>query len=137
MSLVLDSSATIAFILPDECTSDLLALFQKIAISTAWAPELWKLEVANALSVGVRRKRLLQEEQDASIHRLQRLPIQFDTETGVRAWGPILELADRHGLTPYDAVYLELALRRSLPLATLDSDLSRAAEAEDIPLIHL
>ena len=59
----------------------------------------------------------------------------FGPETDRRAWGPIAQLAIRHGLTFYDAAYLELAQRRGLPLATLDRELGTAAAREGIPLL--
>lgn len=137
MSLVLDSSTTVARVFPDECTPAILDLFHKITNSVAWVPELWRLEVANSLSVSVKRKRLLKEDRDNILLELLNLPIECDEETGTQAWGHTLELADRHSLTVYDATYLELALRRSLPLATLDRDLRRAAQAEGITLLGL
>jgi predicted nucleic acid-binding protein len=51
------------------------------------------------------------------------------------AWGETLVLAERHLLTPYDAAYLKLAMRRNLPLATLDEDLRQAGRSEKIPLL--
>jgi predicted nucleic acid-binding protein len=63
------------------------------------------------------------------------LPIQVDPETDRQAWGATLRLAQRHRITLYDTAYLELAQRRGLPLATLDSDLRRAAEAEGLEVL--
>jgi predicted nucleic acid-binding protein len=63
------------------------------------------------------------------------LPITVDVETDRQAWGPTLELSVRHRLTLYDAAYLELALRRKLPIATLDAELRAAAEAEGIVVL--
>jgi predicted nucleic acid-binding protein len=66
---------------------------------------------------------------------LKRLPIYCEQETNDHVWGRTLELADRHHLTFYDATYLELALRLSLPLATLDDDQRQAAQQEGVPLL--
>jgi predicted nucleic acid-binding protein len=66
---------------------------------------------------------------------LESLPISIDWETRNHTWGKTLELADRHRLTVYDATYLELALRLSLPLATLDDELRNAAQLEGVPLL--
>jgi predicted nucleic acid-binding protein len=63
------------------------------------------------------------------------MPITVDAETDRHAWGATAKLAARHRLTLHDAAYLELARRRSLPLATLDQELRAAAAAEDIILI--
>jgi predicted nucleic acid-binding protein len=90
------------------------------------------LEVANVLEMGVRRKRHDGDFRDATLADLAQLPVQVDGETDNQAWGATLRLAERHQLTLYDAAYLELALRRVLPLATLDKDLRRAASAENV-----
>ncbi len=137
MSLVLDSSVTLARIFPDEWTPAILAVFRDHVAIEACAPEMWKLEVANILSISVRKGRMTKTRRDRVLARLQRLPIEIDKETGDRAWTETLELADRHKLTIYDATYLELAIRRSLPLATLDRDLRNAAQAEGIKLLGL
>ena len=98
-------------------------------------PGLWRLEVANILEKGVRRKRHDAEFTDAALADLALLPIRIDSETNQHAWSAPLRLAGRHGLTLYDAAYLELAKRRSLPLSTLYlstlyRELKRAADAE-------
>jgi predicted nucleic acid-binding protein len=103
----------------------------------AWVPSLWPLEVANVLETGVRRGRHDIAFRDSTLADLSLLPISTDPETGNRAWNATLELAHRHRLTLYDAAYLELARRRQLPLATLDSDLRAAAMAEGVPLLGI
>jgi predicted nucleic acid-binding protein len=80
--------------------------------------------------MGVRRKRHDASFRDATLADLARLPIQIDAQTDLQAWGATLRLAERHRLTVDDAAYLELALRRGLPFATLDDHLRRAASAE-------
>jgi predicted nucleic acid-binding protein len=88
--------------------------------------------VANVLEMSVRRKRHDRIFRDATLADLAQLPIQVDLQTDQQAWSATLRLAERHQLTLYDAAYLELALRRNLPLATLDDDLRRAAKAEKV-----
>lgn len=134
MSLVLDSSVTIAWIYNEETTSGVREVLNRVADYGAWVPALWRLEVGNILEMGVRRKRHDAAFRDATLSDLLLLPVYVDAETDQRAWGPILRLAERHRLTLYDAAYLELAQRRGLPLATLDGDLRRAASAERITL---
>jgi predicted nucleic acid-binding protein len=85
--------------------------------------------------MSVRRKRHDRNFRDATLADLAQLPIQVDPQTDQQAWSATLRLAERHRLTVYDAVYLELALRRSLPLATLDEDLRRAASAEKVQVL--
>jgi predicted nucleic acid-binding protein len=85
--------------------------------------------------MGVRRKRHDAAFRDATLADLAQLPIQVDAETDQHAWGATLHLAERYQLTLYDAAYLELALRRDLPLATLDEDLRQAANTEKVRLL--
>ncbi len=134
MSLVLDSSVTLAWIYTEETASEIREILNQVADYGAWVPALWRLEVGNILEIGVRRKRHDAAFRDATLSDLLLLPLYVDSETDQRAWGPILRLAERHQLTLYDAAYLELAQRRGLPLATLDGDLRRAATLEKIPL---
>lgn len=135
MSLVLDSSVTLAWIYADETTEPIREVFHMLSRSGTWVPGLWRLEVANVLEMGVRRKRHDAKFRDATLADLAQLPIQVDVETDNQAWGGALQLAERHQLTLYDAAYLELALRRNLPLATLDEDLRSAAHAEKVRLL--
>jgi predicted nucleic acid-binding protein len=87
--------------------------------------------------MGVRKGRSDSSFRDAALADLALLPINVDPETCRQAWGATAKLAARHRLTLYDAAYLELARRRCLPLATLDSDLRVAASAEDVELLGL
>jgi len=135
MSLVLDASATLAWLLQEELTGTIAAAFDLVADDCAWVPGLWRMEVANSLSVKLRRGRITPLQRQESLDDLKLLPIYFDQETNDHVWGGTLELADRHRLTVYDATYLELALRLSLPLASLDEDLRKAAQLESVPLL--
>lgn len=137
MSLVLDSSVTLAWIYADETTEPIREVFNMLSRSGTWVPGLWRLEVANVLEMGVRRKRHDAKFRDATLADLAQLPIQVDTETDKHAWSTTLRLAERHQLTLYDAAYLELALRRNLPIATLDEDLRSAARVEKVRLLGL
>ena len=103
--------------------------------SGAVVPSLWRLEVANAFQFARRRRRMDVRNRDAALSDLANMRILLDGETDLRAWGITLGLADRYGLTIYDAAYLELAERRGLPLATLDGDLRAAGQALGIPLL--
>jgi predicted nucleic acid-binding protein len=137
VSLVLDSSVTLAWIYADETTEPIREVFNMLSRSGTWVPGLWRLEVANVLEMGVRRKRHDAKFRDATLADLAQLPIQVDTETDKHAWSTTLRLAERHQLTLYDAAYLELALRRNLPIATLDEDLRSAARVEKVRLLGL
>jgi len=135
MSLVLDSSITLAWVYSDETTAPVSEIFDLVSQTGAWVPGLWRLEVANVLEMSLRRKRHDAKFRDATLADLAQLPIQVDSETDRQAWSATLRLAARHQLTLYDAAYLELALRRKLPLATLEEDLRHAAHAEKIRLL--
>jgi len=135
VSLVLDCSITLAWVYSDETTEPVRRVFELLRPSGAWVPGLWRLEVANVLQMGVRRKRHDAAFRDATLADLAQLPIQVDAEKDQHSWGATLHLAERHQLTLYDAAYLELALRRDIPLATLDEDLRRAASAEKVALL--
>ena len=127
MSLVLDSSATLAWIYSDEVNEEVRQLFDTVAETGAVVPALWRLEVANSLTVAVRRGRIDAEFRRAALDDLALLDVTTDPHTDTHAWAETLRLADRFELTLYDAAYLELAHRRGLPLATLDQELRAAA----------
>ncbi|MGQ9366908.1 type II toxin-antitoxin system VapC family toxin [Azospirillum sp. ST 5-10] len=132
MSLVLDCSVTMAWVYGDETTAAVRAVFDRVGDRGAWVPALWRLEVANVLEMGVRRGRHDAAFRDDTLTDLALLSITVDSETDRHAWHATMRLAERHRLTLYDAAYLELAMRRALPLATLDDDLSVAAAAEGV-----
>jgi predicted nucleic acid-binding protein len=135
MSLVLDTSATLAWVYGNETTAAIQLVFDRVSEGGAWVPGLWRLEIANVLEMGVRRGRGDTAFRDATLADLALLPISVDPETDGQAWTATLRLAERHRLTLYDAAYLELALRRGIPLATLDAELRSAAGAEDVILL--
>jgi len=135
VSLVLDSSVALAWVYRNERSDAISTLFEQVTEAGAWVPSLWRLEVANVLEMGVRRGRNDAAFRDAMLADLELLPIQSDSETEKRAWRSTLRLAERHRLTVYDAAYLELAMRRGLPLASLDRELRAAAQAENVTLL--
>lgn len=124
---VLDSSVALAWLLPGEATNATEALLDEIAADSAAAPGLWPLEIANVLLQAQKAQRVTANEVRRSLATLAGLPIHIDSDTAAQAWGRSLSLAEAHGLTLYDASYLELALRLHVPLATLDKKLRQAA----------
>jgi predicted nucleic acid-binding protein len=137
VSLVLDSSATLAWIFGDETTDPIRRVFDAVAEEGAIVPALWRLEVANSLTMAVRRGRIDTEFRRAALADLAVLDVTIDEKTDAHAWGQTLSLADQFRLTPYDAGYLELAQRRNLPLATLDADLRQAAASLGLRLMGM
>ena len=99
------------------------------------APSVWRLEVANAFQIAIRRKRIDSDFRDRALAQLMLMPIIIDADTDTYAWSTTLRLAERFGLTVYDAAYLELAQRRNLPLASLDEPLRVAAGALGLSLL--
>lgn len=130
MVFVLDCSVTMAWMFRDEATIATGRLRDALGDDRALVPALWATETANALLAATRRRRVGTEEWPRLRMLLDALPIDVDSISTARAWGPVLDLAAAHDLSAYDATYLELAIRRGLPLATLDRDLRTAARAE-------
>ena len=135
MSVVIDSSVTLAWCFADERTSAVDAVLTQVAETGAMVPSLWRLEIANALQMAVKRKRIDATFRDASLADLRALAIDIDPETDQQAWTATLRLADRFQLTLYDAAYVELAQRLTLPLATLDQEMRVAAGALGLVLL--
>lgn len=132
--LVLDSSVAAAWCFPDEQDEYSQSVLDALADQPAIVPYLWHLEVANILIMGERRKRSTQADTVTWMNFLAGLPITVDEETKARAFSDITNLSRAHNLTAYDAAYLELAMRRGLPLASLDDQLKTAAKAVGVPL---
>src|SRR5262249_1684119 len=95
VSLVLDSSATLAWIYSEETSGPIRHLFDTVAKEGALVPALWRLEVANSLTVAVRRGRIDADFRRASLADLALLDIMTDPHTDFHAWSETLRLADR------------------------------------------
>ena len=135
MSLIIDSSITLAWYFIDEQTAASRAVLKQVVENGAIVPTLWRFEVANALQMAIRRKRIDIGFRERALAHLGKLEIAVDSESDAQAWSASLKLSERHGLTVYDAAYLELAQRRRLSLATLDAALVRAGREELVPVI--
>jgi predicted nucleic acid-binding protein len=130
---VLDASVAAAWCFHDEQDARAEAAFALMqSDASALVPSLWWFEVRNAGLLGVRRKRITENQMTTFFARLARMLIdiaELQEET------PVFALAQRHRLSFYDAAYLELAQRQDIALATLDQALARAAVAENVALI--
>jgi predicted nucleic acid-binding protein len=135
LTLVLDNSVALAWCFEDEQTPAIMDLLDRVAESGASAPLLWPLEAMNGLFVAERRRRIDQRKRTTLAAFLRDLPIRLDTETAEKAWEATSRVAEQHKLTAYDAAYLELALRRKLPLASVDRDLCRAAAVMGVQVL--
>lgn len=134
---VLDASVALAWCFGDEQSAAASRLLEQLEATTAVVPALWRWEIGNALLAAERRGRLQAQEVQAFLRLLERLPIEVDPSAEEQAFAATLDLARSHGLTTYDAAYLELAKRRGLELATRDAELREAALAAGIaaPLV--
>ena len=130
---VLDGSLALAWYFKDEADPYADAVAARFPAARAAVPPIWPLEVANAVLMGERRQRSTEAQAAKWLTYLGFLPIAVDDETNVRAWGEVLSVARAYRLSAYDAAYLELALRRGLPLATIDDRLRAAASAAGVP----
>ncbi|MDE2943388.1 MAG: type II toxin-antitoxin system VapC family toxin [Gemmatimonadota bacterium] len=131
-SFVLDCSIAAAWLFEDEAAPATDALLRRLRRDGAFVPTLWRLELGNVMTQAERSKRTDAIRIARWIERLERLPIVIDPETGSRAFREILTLARQERLTTYDAAYLELAMRKAIPLATLDRALARAARRRGV-----
>ncbi|HTW69278.1 MAG TPA: type II toxin-antitoxin system VapC family toxin [Acetobacteraceae bacterium] len=134
--LVVDCSIAVAWCFEDEVTPALDALLDRVQAEGAVVPSLWTIEVANVLTGAVRRQRISREAMHERLLLFDMLPIETDTQGMGRVWrSSVLTLVETEALTAYDAVYLELAIRRGLVLATSDQALRRAATRRGITLL--
>ena len=127
--LVIDASVANTWIFEDESHPRADAALAEVLNSGGFVTRHWHLEVRNALIAGERRGRMSLRESIRGLLYLSGLPLQTDTEADL---GAAFDLARLYNLSMYDAMYLELALRLGLPLATLDRGLGRAASAAGV-----
>jgi predicted nucleic acid-binding protein len=132
---VADASIAIGWVHPGQATPETQAMLAAIAAGAVCeVPAIWPLEVANALLVLRRRGRITERERRKAAEHLQALPYLIDMESPAMAFADLSVLAAKHGLSVYDAAYLELALRRGLPLGCKDGPLLAAARKARVPL---
>ena len=133
-AFVIDASATLPWCFADEATAATNAVLTGLrAGDEAIVPAHWPVEVANALLVAVRRQRISPDDAHQFLLDLEFLPIRVEGTTKNLVRAGVFPMAEQCGLTVYDAAYLELAMRESIPLVTLDKDLRKAAGASGVP----
>lgn len=132
---VADASIALAWVLPDEQSARVDALMDQRGTGGVCVPAHFALEVTNALLGAARRGRLDPADLDGLIPDLRAMVEETDSITDQAAWDASLELARQYQLSSYDAAYLELALRRQLPLATLDDKLAAAARHAGVDVL--
>ena len=134
-AFVVDCSISMAWLFNDEATPKTAALLNRLATETALVPAWWFIEITNVLAMAERKGRITPAQSDAFIADLGKLGIERDDEAPDRAFTHILALCRTHRLTSYAAIYLDLAVRRNLPLATLDDDLRKTADKLGVRLL--
>lgn len=134
MPFVVDNSVVSGWYLQDQATAYTEHVAARLAEERACAPALWELELTNVLRTTCLRRRLTAEKAQAILTQIARLPIDTDRHAVPRH--ELLALTLRFGLSSYDAAYLELALRRQLPLATQDDALRAAALAAGVGCVE-
>ena len=128
--IVIDSSAVAALLLREEGAA---AILRAVEVQESLvAPALLPYEVTSALHAAVRRKRISQDAVPRCIAHFLRFPWALDIQSSEVRVQEISRLAARHDLTPYDAAYLELAMRQGTAIISLDAELRAAAKAEMI-----
>ena len=130
---VIDASVTMPWFFPDEATPFTEGLLDSLAAQELWAPALWVLECTNVLQSAQRRRRIAASRRAQVAAELSELPVRLDPQTP--DFVSLDRLAATHGLSAYDAAYLDLALRRSLVLVSLDARLLAAARALGHPVL--
>ena len=135
MSLILDTSVTMRWFFGDGKPSELAfasRVLDALATDVAIVPVTWGLEVANVIARAEAKALVTEARSGEFLELLDGLMIEVDAATFTQARTGILQLARRYNLSAYDASYLELSLRRGLPLATLDADLQKAAKTAGV-----
>ena len=132
--LVVDCSVSAAWCLKDEANEAADSVLHSLAAGGGLVPALWAVEMANILVMAERRGRISASDGERAVELLKRLPLRMDPPD-VETMRRVRLVAREHGLTAYDACYLELSLRCGLPLATFDGDLASAAKRSGVTLV--
>jgi predicted nucleic acid-binding protein len=132
MNFVLDASVALAWAFEDEAGGYSREVLTHLRTGEAMAPSLWPVEVSNGLLVAERLGRIAPSDAARFTSLLRALPIVVEPLDRRRILESLPILARQHGLSAYDACYLEVALRQGVPLATLDEALRKAARSEGV-----
>lgn len=135
-AFVVDNSVVMSWCFEDESSPYSEAALDALRTRRAVVPALWAYEAANVLAVAVRKRRLKRGDAQKIAEMLGRLPIEISSTPDRASIAALFALAQEAGLSAYDAAYLELARRESLPIATADSKLRKAARAAGILLFE-
>lgn len=134
-SFVVDNSVVMTWCFKDEVSRYADSILDSLEYFTAIVPSIWPLEVGNVLLVAERKKRLSGADSARFIALLYELPITVDQEPPERMIKEIFALAREHKLSTYDASYLDLAMKKGIPIATLDKRLLKAAKRSNVSIM--
>ena len=132
---VIDNSVVMTWCFKDKTNQYADAILDSLEVSVGFVPSIWPLEVCNVLLVAERKKRIGEADSARFIALLTELPIIVEQEPPERMIKEIFALAREHKLSSYDASYLDLAMRKGLPVATLDKNLIAAAKRSKVPIL--
>ncbi len=135
MPFVLDSSVALAWALPDESNPTLDPLCDRLTTEMVIVPPVWPLEIGNVLLIAVKRHRLSVRDMSRLVQEFRALPVEIDSISIEESLKDTLLLSRKYELTTYDASYIELAQRRKIPLATLDTKLRHVCLTAKIELL--
>ena len=134
---VIDNSVVMTWCFKDENSQYSDFILNMLESDTAIVPLIWPLEVTNVLLVAEQKKRISEADSTRFIALLSELPILVDQEPPERMIKEIFALARKHNLSSYDASYLDLAMRKGLPIATLDKNLLAAAKRIKVSILKI
>jgi predicted nucleic acid-binding protein len=134
-AFIVDCSLAATWLFEDEATTHSTKVLRQLESEIALVPALWFLELANVMALAERKGRITSTDSAGFLSELSKLDIEVDSEAPQRAFDELLPLCRAYQLTSYDAVYVELAVRRQLPLATLDEPLRKVAKKLKIKLL--
>ena len=133
---VIDNSVVMTWCFKDETSQYADLVLDRLEVSDGFVPSIWPLEVCNVLLVAERKNRIGEADSARFIALLSELPIIVEQEPPERMINEIFALARKHKLSSYDASYLDLAMRKGLPIATLDEKLIAAAKRCKVPILN-
>jgi predicted nucleic acid-binding protein len=134
-AIVVDASVVVAWCFNDDASGVADETLRRLGDAERWMPSLLPIELANTLALAEKKKRATRQEIRVFFEDFESVGIEVDPEASAHAFHEIYGLCREYELTAYDAVYLELALRKGAALATLDLDLRRAAVQAGVSVV--
>jgi predicted nucleic acid-binding protein len=136
-AFVVDASVAFSWVYPDQSSAYTERVLAKLEEGASLVvPTIWPLEISNAILVAVRRRRMTDAEAKSAFEFLKCLAVTIDADGPLLAFGRTQELAQLHTLSAYDACYLELAIRKTLAIATRDEPLIKAAAKSGVEIFN-